>query len=118
MKGCRDCVVGIDGCRAGWFSIVLSSGKMWNIKVFSNIGEAWESLCHAKAILIDIPIGLHNKGTGGRECDIQARQILGSPRSSSVFTPPVRPALDCKTREKASACNYRLTGKRVGVQTG
>jgi len=113
MKG----FVGIDGCKAGWFTVSLFEGRTWKIKVFSNIQEIWESLSNSKIFLIDIPIGLRDAGPEERKCDIEARQLLGQPRAASVFPPPCRAALDCETREKASEMNLSLTGKGVGVQT-
>ena len=68
-------------------------------------------------LLIDIPIGLRNEGTEARRCDVAARQVLGQPLSSSVFSPPARPVLDCETREEASEVNYALTERRISAQT-
>ena len=46
--------VGIDGCRAGWFTVTLFDEARWELKVFSNIQETWDSLSDAKFVLIDI----------------------------------------------------------------
>jgi len=111
------CFVGIDGCRAGWFTVSLFDDQSWELRVFSNIEEIWDSLSHAKLLLIDIPIGIRAEGPEERICDVVARQLLGQPRASSVFPPPARPALDYETREEASEVNHSLTGRRIGVQT-
>ncbi len=43
--------------------------------------------------------------------------MLGRPRASSVFPPPLRSSLEGATREEASAYNFELSGKKIGVQT-
>ena len=110
------CFVGIDGCRAGWFTVSLFDDQSWELRVFLNIEEIWNSLSHAKLLLIDIPIGIRDEGPEERICDVVARQLLGKPRASSVFPPPARPALDYETREEASEVNHSVTGRRIGVQ--
>ncbi|MBW1799577.1 MAG: DUF429 domain-containing protein [Deltaproteobacteria bacterium] len=111
------CFIGIDGCRAGWFTFSLFEDLTWALKVFPNIQEIWRNLSNAEILLIDIPIGLRDEGPEERKCDVEARQLLGQPRASSVFTPPCRPALDFETREEASEMNHRLTGRRIGAHT-
>lgn len=113
MTGC----VGVDGCRAGWFAVCLQGAGAWHIEVFADIETAWTQLHAAELILIDIPIGLCDSGTEGRQCDREARRLLGQPRATSVFTPPARPALACATREQAAQINFTLTGKKIGVQS-
>jgi predicted RNase H-like nuclease len=50
---------------------------------------------------IDIPIGLLDRAApGGRECDLEARALLGWPRASSVFSPPTRRTLEARTFEE------------------
>ena len=85
------CFVGIDGCKAGWFTVSLFDDQPWELRVFSNIEEIWRSLSHAEILLIDIPIGLRDEGPEKRICDVKAREFLGQPRASSVFPPPARP---------------------------
>ena len=46
-----------------------------------------------------------------------ARKLLGAPRASSVFSPPLRQALAYTDQEKASEKNYLLSGRRIGVQS-
>jgi predicted RNase H-like nuclease len=117
MSGFRRFVVGIDGCRAGWFAVVLLQGGTWRLEVFPNVERVWNSLSDADILLIDIPIGLRDAGSTVRQCDMEARRLLGQPRASSVFPPPLRPSLEYATREEASVCNFELSGKKIGVQT-
>jgi predicted RNase H-like nuclease len=111
------CFVGIDGCRAGWFTVSLFDDQSWELRVFSNVEEIWNSLSHAKLLLIDIPIGIRDEGPEERICDVEARKLLGKPRASSVFPPPARPSLNYETCARASEVNYALTGRRIAVQT-
>ncbi|WP_440945129.1 DUF429 domain-containing protein [Methanosarcina sp. T3] len=116
--------VGVDGCRAGWFSVFLEgeneSDCNWKVEIFpefsclidfldSNYGQA-EPL-----ILIDIPIGLKTGGSGERLSDLGARSILKA-RKSSIFPVPCREAIYAETYKKACEVNERLTGKRISKQ--
>jgi predicted RNase H-like nuclease len=112
-----ECFVGIDGCRNGWFTVALFDEQRWQLRVFSNIEEIWNRLSPVKLLLIDIPIGLHDKDPEERICDVEARQMLGRRRASSVFPVPARPVLDYESREEASKVNHSLTGRRIGAQT-
>jgi len=96
-------VAGVDGCRAGWIVVLLQrTGRTWRHQVtlcptFANV----LALDPTPAVIaIDIPIGLLDKPQpGGRECDRQARKLLGC-RASSIFTPPTRPMLKATRYEQ------------------
>jgi predicted RNase H-like nuclease len=109
--------VGADGCRAGWFLIALTKNGQWQTEVFPNITELWEKYRKSSLILLDIPIGLTEKGAEERRCDKDARQLLGPPRASSVFRTPCRRAIHAVTHDEAKAINKQLTGKSLPVQT-
>lgn len=81
--------VGVDGCRAGWFSVGFDALGGYELRVFPMFSELLAYYHKAKLVLVDIPIGLP-EGSGGRCCDNEARKVLGSPRSSSVFSAPTR----------------------------
>ncbi len=107
--------VGIDGCRIGWCCIELTDDNGWSAFVASSIDVAWERYRKARAIYIDIPIGLRDEGAQPRLCEVEARRRLGT-RSSTVFTPPLRGALSCSTYEEASAHNFERSGKNLSRQ--
>jgi predicted RNase H-like nuclease len=69
-------------------------------------------MCHI--LTIDIPIGLAEGGP--RQCDLDARQLLG-PRASSVFPTPVRAALAGATYSEACALSRSDCGKALSKQT-
>src|SRR5262249_33696116 len=61
-------------------------------------------------VAVDIPIGFPDQARkGGRECDRNARRLLGRIRSSSVFNAPVRAALGISNYPDAADVNTRST---------
>lgn len=110
---------GVDGCRGGWF-VVLLRGK----------GRAIEALrtCLCRdfqqvlaipeqpaRIAVDMPIGLLDAAQpGGRDCDQATRQRLAA-RRSSVFSPPVRPALAARDYAEALALNRASSKAGLGL---
>jgi len=109
--------VGADGCRAGWFAIALTRNGQWQTEVILDLAEFWEKYQKASLILLDIPIGLKEKGAEERRCDKDARKLLGPPRASSVFRVPCRKAVYAAIYEEASATNAQITERRLSRQT-
>ena len=107
--------IGVDGCKAGWFAIVLQRETNWQVDVFPDISSLWNQCQHARLILIDIPIGLRNGGFSERLCDKEARELLRPPRGSSVFPAPCRVAVYANSTE-ASDINKRLTDRKLSKQ--
>ena len=110
--------VGVDGCRHGWFSVVLDeNGGLAAYGVHKTFDDLLAHYASACLVLVDIPIGLPDC-PGGRACDTQARKKLGRGRQSSVFSAPTRLAL-----ERAISAggyddpSYRAGGKRLSQQT-
>jgi predicted RNase H-like nuclease len=68
--------VGVDGCRAGWFSINLVRSGGWEAGVGLDFHQVWNRWQQADTILVDIPIGLRESGQQERLCDRDARRIL------------------------------------------
>jgi predicted RNase H-like nuclease len=97
--------VGADGCKKGWFVVKLTGENKWQTGVFEDICGLWEKFKGAKAILIDIPIGLKEEGVDERECDVEARRLLHNKRASSVFRSPCRKAV-YSSIDKASKVNF------------
>jgi len=108
---------GADGCRAGWFVIALNKNGQWQAEIFPNISALWGRYREVSLILIDVPIGLKEKGADERRCDRKARRILGPPRASSVFRVPCRQAVYAVTYDEASQMNERQTGTRLSPMT-
>jgi predicted RNase H-like nuclease len=111
-------VMGVDGFRGGWVGVQIEdqngAGRSFETKTFSSFKDVLVLDPFPDVIAIDIPIGLLDTAcTGGRECDRQARRLLGPPRSSSVFSPPVRPALGATDYEQAR--RHGLTRQGFGI---
>jgi predicted RNase H-like nuclease len=66
-----------------------------------------------EVIVVDIPIGLLDKGT--RLADCAARQTLKK-RSCCVFTAPLRPMLACQDYLEAKVCRQTIEGKGLTKQ--
>lgn len=97
--------LGIDGCPAGWVGASITynndtpvSCEWLRFHTFAAVLQAQPKFLQ---IAVDMPIGLldeHRKG--GRVCDQAARKAI-SPRHSSVFSAPPRPALYAETYDEA-----------------
>ena len=121
-------VAGVDGCRAGWFVVIISVVKkgsganatcIFNLKDFllaRTFAEVLSKTTDCKLVCVDIPIGLSN-GDKPRQCDIAARKILGKGRASSVFPPPIRSCLPAKDLQIASEICFKHSGKKLNRQS-
>jgi predicted RNase H-like nuclease len=108
---------GVDGCADGWFVVLLDgrTGSMHGrvARTFAEILRAPEA---PRVIAVDIPIGLLDHAVrGGRLCDREARRLLGKPRGSSIFSPPVRGALGAEDYRSAHATNKASSDADVGI---
>ena len=81
--------VGVDGCRAGWFSVGLNRSGECCSRVDPDFNALLEHYAEAELILVDIPIGLL-EGKGRRASDQSAKDTLGWPRKASVVWTPTR----------------------------
>jgi predicted RNase H-like nuclease len=110
-----DRVLGVDASKTGWIGIVLDGDEVSAVAAASiaEVVALAEVDGEMTAIGIDIPIGLSN--TGLRQADLLARGLIG-PRRSSVFTTPVRAALEAADHATAVALNRQATGQGVSIQ--
>jgi len=104
---------GIDGCKAGWILITFDKNPAYN--VLRNDDELKEAFHSYDRIFIDMPIGLENENYT-RECDRLLREKLGPEYASSVFSPPIRPALNAPSYVEANMQSYDYTEKKLTVQ--
>jgi predicted RNase H-like nuclease len=109
-------VAGVDGCKGGWV-VVLHGGNgppEWRVeRHFRDVLALPE---RPSVIAVDIPIGLLEAAERrGRNCDREARKLLGSPRGSSVFSPPVRAALQCDVYADANRVNRQSSVDLIGI---
>lgn len=108
-------VAGVDGCKSGWVVVQHRAGdspKWWVEEHFRDLLSRPEKLV---VIAVDIPIGLLEAAErGGRNCDREARKLLGA-RRSSVFSPPVRAALRCDGYPEANRANRKSSVDLIGI---
>ena len=114
MKGPE--LIGVDGCRGGWVA-AASDGSFSEIS-FAVVDDLGPVIARAEKlpalVAIDMPIGLCDRGP--RACDLQARQWLGRPRSSSVFPAPCRAALEATTYRRACGLSRRTLGVALTIE--
>ncbi len=108
--------VGVDWAGGSWLAVVFDAAGFDHAAVLSEVGDLWARYEErAERVLVDVPVGLHESGEEGRECDALARGVLG-PRSSSVCTPPVREATRKRRYPTAKRVNERKTGRSLSKQ--
>lgn len=108
--------IGIDGCKDGWFWVGLGHDATWQLGLLKSSEQMIELARSSEVILIDIPIGLKEKGAEERLCDKQARKLLGPGRGSSVFPAPARSTLRAGSYEEAKRLNKECTGRGITLQ--
>lgn len=102
--------LGIDGAKGGWVVATLNHGQV-ALNLYRTISEVPLSPnCRA---LIDMPIGLpsHHR----RQCDADARKLLG-PRRSTIFPVPTRAAVFATSYAESCAINEPLQGCKLSKQ--
>ncbi|MFI5706242.1 DUF429 domain-containing protein [Kribbella sp. NPDC051620] len=120
-------VLGIDACKAGWVGVLRTNDKITAL-VAATLAQLIHQAEHSHpaatdagarplepiaVIAIDMPIGLPD--TAPRQADVLARAAIGR-LSSSVFTTPVRAALQAPTHSEAVLINRELTGQGLSIQ--
>ncbi|MDA1280174.1 MAG: DUF429 domain-containing protein [Chloroflexi bacterium] len=108
--------VGVDGCKAGWFAVMVTDDGEWSHGLYESAEALLDRYADADRILIDIPIGLVDRRPEERKCDLEARWLLGKPRSASVFPVPSRAALSAPTSDGAVRVNRRETERGLSLQ--
>lgn len=117
--------IGIDGCKAGWFCIILN-GNSFSVNLYSSLSDLIaENTDDIK--IIDIPIGLkdYDKSSPSnndnlkhaRACDKEARKYLGPGRGSSIFPSPNRCILKSLTIDDAKEIYLEKIGHKITNQT-
>ncbi len=105
---------GIDGCKLGWILISFDEGEE-KYRVIETEEDLKSTFEEYDRIFIDMPIGLEDEEYT-RECDALLRKELGGEYSSSVFSPPIRPALDAPSYVEANMISFDWTEKKLSLQ--
>ncbi|MCC6129973.1 MAG: DUF429 domain-containing protein [Acidobacteria bacterium] len=110
-------VAGIDGWRGGWVAVVLDGhGTGPAVRTFETFEEGLSVLADVAYMGVDIPMGLTDDGL--RPCDIEARKLLGSRRSTLFLVPPreVLMAPDYKTAKRLSEPGRKPSLQMFGLR--
>lgn len=108
-------VLGVDACPAGWVGVVLDPALRASVFVAADIASLLELVREqhqVPVVAVDIPIGLPD--SGGRVADAEARRALVG-KTSSVFSTPVRSALEAATYAEAREANLAATDGHTSV---
>jgi predicted RNase H-like nuclease len=106
-------VLGVDACKAGWVGILRTDAKLTALVAPTITQLVIQAGTPLDVIAIDMPIGLPDNAP--RKADLLARAAIGR-LSSSVFTTPVRAALQAPTHAEAVLINRDLTGQGLSIQ--
>jgi len=106
---------GIDGCKYGWILISFDEGEE-HYEILKDEDELESVLGDYDRVFIDMPIGLEDESYT-RQCDLELRKVLGSGYASSVFSPPIRPALYAPTYAEANLTSFEYTEKKLTLQS-
>jgi predicted RNase H-like nuclease len=109
--------VGVDGAPGGWLAVRYDDRAFHDVQAYTDVEALWAANEVAETILVDVPIGLREESAAKRDCDDEARSVLGHPRSSSVFPPPVRPAVHARSYAGAKSRQEYLTDGSLGTQS-
>ena len=108
-------VLGVDACPGGWVGVVLDTDLRASVfaapTIVDLVALVRESV-RVAVVAIDIPIGLPD--ASGRLADAEARRVLVG-KSSSIFSTPVRAALEADTYAEGRAANLAATDGRTSV---
>jgi predicted RNase H-like nuclease/gamma-glutamylcyclotransferase (GGCT)/AIG2-like uncharacterized protein YtfP len=104
---------GVDGCRLGW--LVLEQQRSGGGIQGLVSADAAAFACDAHTLCaVDMPIGLPDGAP--RQCDGEARRLLG-PRRASVFSAPLRSLLDAPDHGEACRRSRQLQGRGLSIQS-
>ena len=105
-------ICGVDGCDLGWLAISkeLPSGRI-SFSLHPGAERLFTEKKAAQVIAIHIPIGLPEHGP--RLCDLEARQLLGATRGTSIFPAPIRPLLSASNPVEAGEMRYKFESKKM-----
>src|SRR4051812_22511110 len=108
-------VLGVDACPAGWVGIAVgpTGTQAYVEELVADLVAAAALDGPLDAVGVDIPIGLMTDAP--RQADLLAAARIGGLRSS-VFTTPIRAALQATDHATASAMNRERAGFGVSVQ--
>ena len=113
-------IAGVDGTKKGW-AVALASADDIDAETDFCVLESFREILEMKEsqliIGVDMPIGL--SAGPSRYCDRKARDFLGWPRRTSVFSAPIRPALSSSSYKEAHSLtkSHSENGRGISRQS-
>ena len=109
-------IIGIDGCKRGWFSVWQNPDDTIQSSIFSTLNHLKDFFNDEAHLIIGIDMPVILSDFIPREADQLARKLL-SKKASSVFTAPTPEMLEQPNYERASYVSKRLFGKSMSLQS-
>ena len=109
-------IIGIDGCKRGWFSVWQNPDDTIQSSIFSTLNHLKDFFNDEAHLIIGIDMPVVLSDFIPREADQLARKLL-SKKASSVFTAPTPEMLEQPNYERASYVSKRLFGKSMSLQS-
>lgn len=109
-------IIGIDGCKRGWFSVWQNPDHTIQSMIFSTLNHLKDFFNDEAHLIIGIDMPVILSDFIPREADQLARKLL-SKKASSVFTAPTPEMLEQPNYERASYVSKRLFGKSMSLQS-
>jgi predicted RNase H-like nuclease len=109
-------IIGIDGCKSGWFSVWQNPDDSIQSSIFSTLNHLKDFFNDEAHLIIGIDMPVVLSDFIPREADQLARKLL-SKKASSVFTAPTPEMLEQPNYERASYVSKRLFGKSMSLQS-
>lgn len=105
--------VGIDGCPSGWIAVSLVPNLPPKAAIFATFRELLDGVSNNAVIVVDMPIGLPERGEKGGRVAERAARLLANVPSSSVFGIPSRQAVYAETAEGLSQVDKLASHRRA-----
>ena len=110
-------IAAVDGCRGGWLLVKSSSWPCVEIPtaaICPNFSSVLQLTSDCSFVCVDIPIGLPS-GRQIRQCDIEARELLGPQGQTRVFLAPPRECLNEVSPEDFQNSHRKCRDKGAGL---
>ena len=109
-------IIGIDGCKSGWFAVWQNQDEVIETAIFQSMNNLKDFFIKSNQLIIGIDIPVVLSEVMPREADQLARKLL-SKKASSIFTAPTPEMLEQPNYEKASLVSKKLIGKSMSLQS-
>ena len=109
-------IIGIDGCKSGWFATWKEPSGFLKSAVFAKHNQLVESFKDNELLTIGIDLPVVLGDSIPREADRIARTLLGR-KASSIFTAPTSQMLYQPTYEAACQFSKKTFGKSISIQS-